>query len=412
MVLVVALIVIIAVCIVSSPFIFKLSAQYRTTDKSFKDCAALNLAEAGVERAIWELNFGNVSTWGGDDGLRIMNLSPAHMDVGNTVVHLYYPGTENPVVESTGKIPYPGTRPVERKTRVVLDLSVGSWLFDVGVFGDEFVVFHGDSVVDSYDSRLGEYDELVAGEPNVGWNGDTATNSGAAGGINVLNAGIIYGDAFSGFGSDPEQVVEVGPNASIMGEKQALSEIKELPTIVPPEGLESRGDFRLNNSETEVIHESGLYSSFVLDKNAKVIINSDITLYVTDLFQMGNDSTIEILPEANVRLYLGGTFQQKNGASLNNFTHDPTKLFLLGTDSFTELYWKNGSNFYGAIYVPKADVLIDNSAQFFGAVMGKSILVQSSGGIHYDEALKDVNVFNHSGKTSWVIKSWQRVSVD
>jgi hypothetical protein len=291
-------------------------------------------------------------------------------------------------------------------------LSLGSWLFDVAVFGDDFVVFHGDSIVDSYDSRLGEYDELVAGEANVGWNGDTATNSGATAGINVLNTGTIYGDAFSGFGSDPSQVIEVGPNASIMGEKVALSEVKELPTIVPPEGLEDRGDLRLNNSQTEVISENGLYSSFVLDKNAKVIINTDVTLYVTDLFQMGNDSTIEVHPGANVRLYLGGMFQQKNGASFNNFTHDPTKLCLLGTDSLSAIEWKNSSDFYGLIYAPSADVSIDNSSQFFGAVMGKSILVQSSGGIHYDEALKDVNVFNHSGKTSWVIKSWQRVSVD
>jgi hypothetical protein len=42
--------------IVALPFVFKFSSQFRTTERSYKSLAALNLAEAGVERAIWELN--------------------------------------------------------------------------------------------------------------------------------------------------------------------------------------------------------------------------------------------------------------------------------------------------------------------------------------------------------------------
>ena len=55
-ILAVALLVSVFMVIVALPFVFKFSSQFRTTERSYKSLAALNLAEAGVERAIWELN--------------------------------------------------------------------------------------------------------------------------------------------------------------------------------------------------------------------------------------------------------------------------------------------------------------------------------------------------------------------
>ena len=53
-VLVIALLVGLAMLIMTSPFLFKHSAQFRTTEKSNRELSAFNLAEAGVERALWE----------------------------------------------------------------------------------------------------------------------------------------------------------------------------------------------------------------------------------------------------------------------------------------------------------------------------------------------------------------------
>ena len=72
---IVTLLVVVIMLLLSTPFLFKLSGQYRTTDKSFKSLAATNLAEAGVERAIWEMNHGDISTWEGNSSLRTMTIS-------------------------------------------------------------------------------------------------------------------------------------------------------------------------------------------------------------------------------------------------------------------------------------------------------------------------------------------------
>ncbi len=52
--------------IIVMPFLFSLSGRFRVTEKSFRTMVAANLAEAGVERAIWELNYGNISQWSGN----------------------------------------------------------------------------------------------------------------------------------------------------------------------------------------------------------------------------------------------------------------------------------------------------------------------------------------------------------
>jgi len=84
-VLIITLIVTVAILIVTVPFLFKLSAQYRSTDVSFKSYAALNLAEAGVERAIWELNYGHITDWEGTSTERTLTLSSVQASSGSVV---------------------------------------------------------------------------------------------------------------------------------------------------------------------------------------------------------------------------------------------------------------------------------------------------------------------------------------
>lgn len=84
-ILVVVLWLIALMTIIAFPFLLKFSAQYRITEKSFKSLAALNLAEAGVERTIWELNYGDISTWDGDISLRTLTISSFQASDGTII---------------------------------------------------------------------------------------------------------------------------------------------------------------------------------------------------------------------------------------------------------------------------------------------------------------------------------------
>ena len=122
------------------PFLFQLSPENKVTDKSANYLAALSLAEAGVERAIWEMNHGDISIWKGDSNLRRLTISSIQAPEGNVIgdieIRVEEPDGENPVVKSTGRVAYTSALGggktarivLERSARVALERSGYSWI--------------------------------------------------------------------------------------------------------------------------------------------------------------------------------------------------------------------------------------------------------------------------------------------
>jgi hypothetical protein len=122
------------------PHLFQQSPENKVTDKSTNYSAALSLAEAGVERVIWELNFGDISTWKGDSELRTLTISsyqaPASEVIGDIEIWVEDPDGENPQVKSTGRVAYTSSVAegqtarvyLERTTRAELERSGYNWV--------------------------------------------------------------------------------------------------------------------------------------------------------------------------------------------------------------------------------------------------------------------------------------------
>ncbi len=389
------------------PFLTKLSGQYRITEKTYRQLTALNLAEAGVERAIWELNHGDISTWEGDDNLRTKTISTFQAsggtDVGDIDIEVIDPREDNPIIQATGRVPHIGTTTVEKTIRVQLVTRGGQSLFDYGIFGDEGVDFDSNARIDSYDSRDGLY-----GDENISDYGHTGTNAIHDGCIYLDSNAKIYGDALSGPGSIPVDAIITRSNARIYGDKLALSEEKNLPIIPSPSGLSWRGSYFLGNNHQATISESGEYTSFQLDSNSVVTIQGDITLYVSDDFLMKSNTQLKIPEGSSLILYLGGTFEQKSNTKINNLTKDPSMVQIYGTDSFeSEMLWKSNSDFYGAVYVPEAYVEYNSNSDFYGSMISKFLHMDSNAKIHYDLALGDLSPIYREGSNSYSVKSWQ-----
>jgi len=125
--------------------LFQPPKENRVVKKSSKYSAALLLAKVGIERAVWELNYGDISSWSGDESLRTMTISSFNTPDGDVIgdidVRVENPGTDNPVVEATGN-------------------SQMVWNSNTQFFGAVYVpradvVF--DSDVDFYGSMAGKY---------------------------------------------------------------------------------------------------------------------------------------------------------------------------------------------------------------------------------------------------------------
>ena len=390
------------------PFLFMISNENRLSEKSYKSMAALSLAEAGIERAIWELNSGDILSWSGDSSLRTMNISSFQTVDGNAVgsidIRVEDPEGDHPVIESTGRMPYLGSLAVDRTARVVLERGDGSIsLFDFGVFGDEGIELSSRAQIDSYDSRIGEYDKH-----NPGQNGHTGTNATSLGCIYLASNARVYGNAITGPESIPEDIIITKPASEISGEMQSLSSPKELPSIPVPEGLNYNGEYFLDGNSEDVISESGEYTHFRLSSNSKVSITADVTLYITGEFCMNSNSELEIADGVNVRIYLGGSFLQESNTQINNLSQNPSKLQVYGTDSFNgDMEWKSNSDFWGTVYVPKANVTYNSEADFYGSVISRYLDFSSQATVHYDEALGDLKVAAGSESAPFVVKSWQ-----
>ena len=408
-ILVTSVIVTMLMLLVVGPFLFQLSADNRNYKKSTKSLVALSLAEAGVERAIWELNYGDMSGWDGDSSERTLTISDFQTSNGNVMgdieINVTNPKGEYPVIESIGKVSLTGSQElVARSTMVVLE-EVPTSLFDYAVFGGEGCVdLSSNSIIDSYDSSLGDY-----GGSNMGFMGHLGTNASGYGCIDLASNAELYGNAISGPGSDPDIDIITRGNAKIYGEKQSLSSPKLMSSVLAPEGLTPMGDYYLDGESSDTISTSGEYTSFRISSNAKVTITADVTLYITGDFSLLSNSQLEISAGVSVTIYLGGSFVQESNTSINNLSEDPTQLMIFGTDSFTgEMDWNSNSDFWGAVYVPKAHVRFLNNTDFYGSIISKSFELQSNARIHYDMALLGLSIeLDVSEDTIYKVKSWQ-----
>ena len=404
-ILVIGVIIMAFLLLLALPFMYQLSAENRLTDKSFKSCAALSLAEAGIERAVWEMNFGDITTWDGDSSLRLMTIASFQAPSGNVMgdieIKVYNPEGVHPFVEAMGKVPYSGTVLMAKKTRAELaEIKYDPWNF--AVFGDEDLDFSSAATVDSYDSRDGAY-----GGTNVGSEGNIGTNGTLLGCIDLCANAEVYGDAYSGPGSDPESVIITRSNALISGDKDSLTEEKDMPSVKPPEGLLPMGDYSLGVGATGTIDASGLYTSLVLDNNSTLTITSDATLYITGDFTMSSNCQLNIADGVKVTIYLGGTFNQSSNSQFNNLSQDPTSLLILGTDSFNgTMTWNSNSDFYGAVYVPRAHVDFNSNIDYYGSIIGYTFEFNSNARFHYDLALAGLKR-DDMEDLPWGVKSWQ-----
>lgn len=402
-VLVVALLVSCVMLITTVPFLVEMSSHLRSAERSYKSLAALNLAEAGVERAIWELNHGDVSTWEGDDNLRLLTISSFQASGGTVIgdidIRVIDLDGENPVVESTGIIPYLGNLTIAKSVRVVLEKENVPW--DYGIFGNQGVHVNVGATIDSYDSRQGPY-----GGSNKGEKGHVGTNSTNERAISLTLRSEVYGDAYSGHMSEPDKAIYVSPSSTLQGEKLALSVPKELYPVSPP-GLDFKGDFSTGWGEDVTINESGEYTNFILGIGSEVTITSDVTLYITGAFRMQVFSELKIADGASAKIYCGGTYWQGFSTEINNMTKDPSQLLILGTDDFKgTVNVSLDSDFYGAIYAPQANIICMFWGDLYGSLVAKKILVSVASKIHYDEAFEDIK-FVRGVESPYTVKSWQ-----
>ena len=444
-VIVVSLVITTAVLILLGTFWGSIVAEKRNVEISHRSNQALNLAEAGIEKAIWDLNNRKVDSnpWTTNDTVEISG-EPASFEVTVTL------SATRATIVATGYVAgISVSSKIERTVRV--EAEAGETPFNSALFagtqdGNGITIIGSDIAIDSYDSEGSgkPYDPASASS-----NGDIATNSTSTDNpaIYVIGTGAISGGAVVGPGVNPNSAVVEIPAGIIKGEKTNAEKIRNLPPVAAPSPLppEDRGsigsslfpyvgDVTLYNGKYNVINviNGNLTvdpaAEFIyVDKDFKftqgnLIVNSDTTIYVNGDFRMLGNTSIIINGDHKhkLTLYVGGNVfigQVGKSSTINTSSKNPLNFSLYGLSScksitFANLTFSNEPGFYGTVYAPDAAVSAFGSVNMCGSLVGDKMYLVGVIKIHYDKALKNP-ILNPSAPLikdfKFVSGSWEEI---
>lgn len=356
----------------------------QTTSEVAARCAA----DAGLTKALFEMNEKlKVTPWDGsslpqatDEMLPNSDATFSYTVTGD-IINGY-------TIECTGK-----SGLAERKINATLHLQGP---FESAIFVDATIDLKNGTVVDWYN-----YDE---NERNL----QIGTNSTEPAGIDLKNGATVNGDVVVGAGGDPDVVINA-TWATITGDTYALTQKYDLPPITVPQHIQelpSQGTIE----DTTTITTSGKYDEIDLANSKIITIDGQVTLYIIGDVILKNSAELQVVdadtnPDASLVLYLGGDAEVKNSGAINNMAEDAAKVKIYGLDSCESIILKNGTNLYGTIYAPNADVEMQNSADVFGAVVARSFVQKNSATFKYDASLRDVS--EDERIVRFVVEQWR-----
>jgi hypothetical protein len=267
--------------------------------------------------------------------------------------------------------------------------------FDTAIFGNDEISLKSGTTIDGINyTKPGECLKI-------------GTNSILPSKVIARSEVTIFGDVFCGPGGDPDVVIDTKIEAVITGITYALDEIYEIPEVEVPKYLQNLPSIGNITNSTVLTGPTKCDSVGLLNKVR--VIDGPVDLYCTGSFNLDLLSRLEIVdtsinPDAYLNLYLNGDFTVKNSSSVNNDTKNPRTLKIYGLDNCVNLQFQIDSVFYGAIYAPKAEVMMQNSVEVFGSIISRRLVQQVAADFHYDASLKEGCVSDEM--VTFVIKQW------
>jgi len=386
------LLVSMAFIIIIIPIISWTANEYSWSMRSFMRLKALNLADAGAESAIWEIfhNGAAFTTWQGTNPktLALNNFKDNdNLSSGDIEVIALNTSPGNYLITSTGHVPASPNRKVKKTVKVkVFPHS----LFNNAVFGKTSVSITGNAGIDSYDSSVGLYSSLNAGDD---------ADIGSDGSLSIGGSGYVSGDVFIG----PDGSVTGDTSSHVSGETFYSGNDVELDPVTVPDylsSLSSMGVLSLGSTD-ELLLPGGLYryDGISLTSKSVLTIGGGSKIYVEGGFSI--TAQAQVITGPDVDIYIGGN-GSFTGQGIVNTSGYPDNLSIYGVGSGTSFSFSGTSDFYGTIYAPWSGISLSGNSAFFGAVVGDTVSMTGSMKFHYDEVLSRVP----SG-TGYDIAYWQ-----
>ncbi len=423
---------------------------------------AVNLAEAGIDYAIYSYANDNWTDWStSGDGHYRSTFTHLTRPVGygsnllgtneDYEVKVYAqdgdPGSDDPadlpVVVAEGTIKLKSGATVSRQILVRLqygasdDPSKGGF-WGNGITAKKSITFAGNkqqmdsfkssdnplgygNIQDIYDDQVGTTifgHKLANGYCAVGSNSVTVTD------LSIGNADIFGSLATGAAQADADLTTVIGPKGSVYNEETirgddtidgtidthylAYDFYAQLPDVSAP---------TLSSPATEftgtVVGETGLGTEYEvtgvkLAGTDAWTVEGDVVLYVDGDFSISGSAMIELAANASLELYVSGEIDITGGGIVN--TSLPENLTIFSTGSGDVKLAGNG-NLSAAVYAPNSDVTLGGGGSkgaMFGAIVGESVKLNGDYPFHYDEDLGNLATDDDPSDDSFTpeVHSW------
>ncbi|MBA4136272.1 MAG: hypothetical protein C0518_03025 [Opitutus sp.] len=420
-----------AIAVIAAHLFVRGLQEQRLATRSYYMSVALNLAEAGIEEAMWAANNGWIDAahgWadaGDATGAKVRTTTSGlalAQGTGEIYTRIDSPATNNPVITALGIVRLPAQSAVVKQLRAALTRRT-TWANAVVAKGN--VTFNGNRVsIDAFDSSVGPWHATT----NRLDQATVATTAATNAGLSVNNADI-YGSVATGGGTPT-----VGPSGSILGATSASG----LPDNIDPSRV--RRDFSYNIPDAVV--PSGTpaplgaitasvslprvgdtpdadgryrYSASEIDLgNSTLTITDAVDVIVSGDVEIGSNASITITSasSASLGLYAAGDVSIQGNGAINQ-SAEPTRMTIYGTRTTAEVAvsgaqsfdLRGNADYSGLVYAPNADISLrggGSTGTFNGAIIGRTATFNGNYNFHYDVQLGGIASERYFRPTNWI----------
>jgi hypothetical protein len=157
------------------------------------------------------------------------------------------------------------------------------------------------------------------------------------------------------------------------------------PTLFSGSTISNSGYYQINS----------LAGSLTVSAPTPTPVN--VTLFLPNGFSYSVNKVLNVGTNCTLTIYTGGNISTTGNASLNNLTQNARNLAIYALPNVTSIDFAGNSEFTGTIYAPSADFSFGGGGNTFydlaGAVVSKSVSLNSHVNVHFDENLAHNNSF-------------------
>ena len=387
---------------------------------------AIELAELGMEDAVWAMNKADWSTWSISGTTATKTISGFSFSGGATG-SVRMSVTNYNVTTGTRAVSVTATTTLANGSTISRSLSGSGARAPLflnalaATTGSVKLTAAGTStVIDSYNSSLGSYTSqtptyaaiLCAGSTSTAAATVQLTNGQVKGYVATLSTGPSYSTSAKLIGPTTDATTRIDTTRISTSPYQPIYDLASVSggTLLGNPALDSTTTLGSPGATSATVYTS---TGIDMRGTTRLVINGPVKLVINGAFYVGlyggtpsidvtANGTLEVISYGDIAIY---------GNGINNATQNPARVAIFSSNALTVPDMNTATPYYGVIYMPNGDFKVWSNNAIYGAIVARNVTFSGTAPVvHYDLNLRST-VFS-GVDTPYAISDWRETTTD